>query len=285
MPKNPLTQKETRTKHKSSSKTSSSSTKRNDRNECKVLCCKKKFAKIATGILSTGLVASQCEIDRINNNVLIVEPKFEAILTTVMQTDPSGSEPHPGCTGDGAIESVAFTPMTNAVWSDLLTWKTVDPYLNNYLFAYEFEYTDYLNSHWGNFNVLNNDLLQIKYNVIDINQGITAITLDELANYVSIDSPLYYSQISSTAKNIECMLNQIFSQNQTAVPYNSSTSNFKPVISNATYIDKLDCNKVKNARLAVWREPCGGSTVADDGKYYLIGFSSRACRKPCSPCK
>ncbi len=286
MPLNPFSKKENRTKHKSSSKsTSTSSTRRDD---CKALCCKKKFAKIATGILSTGLVASQCEINRINNNVLIVEPKFEAILTTVMQSTAATSEPFPGCSGDGAIESVAVAAMQNAVWSDLLTWKTVDPCLTNYLFAYEFQYGDYLNGLWGNFNVLNNDLLQIKYQVSGINginQGANAITLNDLVNYTSVESPLYSTQIVSNAKNIECMLAQIFPQ--IAVTPNSESSNFKPVISNASYVDKLDNNKVKNARVAVWREPCTEEVpvTCNDGKYYLIGFSSKACRKPCSPCK
>ena len=286
MPLNPFSKKENRTKHKSSSKsTSVSSTSSTRRDDCKALCCKKKFAKIATGILSTGLVASQCEINRINNNVLIVEPKFEAILTTVMQSASDASGPVDGCTGDGAIESVAFNAMQNAVWSDLHTWKTVDPCLTNYLFAYEFQYGDYLNGLWGNFNVLNNDLLQIKYQVNGINginQGENAITLNDLVNYTSADSQ-FSTQIVSNAKNIECMLAQIFPQ--TAVTPNLDSSNFKPVISNASYIDKLDNNKVKNARVAVWREPCVDVDPLIHSKYYLIGFSSKACRKPCSPCK
>ena len=82
MPLNPFSKKEIKTKHKSSSTSSSKSSSTSSsksssksstkRDKCKILCCKKKFAKIATGILSTGLVASQCEINRINNNYMVI---------------------------------------------------------------------------------------------------------------------------------------------------------------------------------------------------------------------
>lgn len=279
MPLNPFSKKENQTKQhkKSTSSTSSSSSSKNNKYEIK--CCEKKFAKIATGILSTGLVASQCEINRINNNVLLVEPKFEAVLTSVMQTPstPVPTEP---------LESVAYDAMVNAVWSDLTTWKQTDPCLTNYLWVYEFSYSDYLNQRFGNFNVLNNDILEIKYGVTSIDQGATPITLNTLANYTSVQSPLYYNQIVLEANNIQNILQQIFCE--VSVPPNIDSSNYKPVVTNASYRDKLDYGKLKNARVAVWREIADVGTppvITIESKYYIAGFSSKACRKPCSPCK
>ena len=286
MPLNPFSKKENKTRHPTKSSSSYCSSSSSDKR--KELCCKKKFAKIANGILSTGLVASQCEINRINNNVLIVEPKFEAVLTTVMQS-MNAILGESGCSGPGNIESVAYDVMVNSVWSDITTWEKVDPCLTNYLWVYEFTYNDYLNHRWGNFNVLNNDIFEIKYDVTDVNQGMSEITLGELANYESADSPLYYKQIVDEALNVQKMLAQIFPQ--ISVPLNNSSANFKPIISNATYRDVLHCNKLKNARVAVWREQCNPAlddppcVSCDNGKFYIAGFSSNACRKPCSPCK
>ena len=286
MPLNPFCKKENRTKHKSSSTSSckssskSSSKHSSERDECKILCCKKKFAKIATGILATGLVASQCEINRINNNVLIVEPKFEAILTTVMQNNNSVIVDCSGASGSGEIQSVAFFAMQNAVWPDLSVWECSDPCLNNFIFAFEYNITDQRKQAWGSFNVLNHDLLELKYSV-DINQGETETTLTELAGLTSADSS-NYAKIVAISKNLQCMLAQI--NKQIAWPYSDDSYNFKPLISNASYIDKLDNNKVKNARIATWKETCESDGIAED-HYYLIGFSSKACRKTCSPCK
>lgn len=271
MPSNPFSKKENRKKHKSSSTRSE---------ECKVLCCKKKFAKIATGILSTGLIASQCEINRINNNVLIVEPKFEAILTTVMQNKDGIPD---GCSGaSGYMASVAEYAMQNAVWPDFSIWESSDPCLNNFLFAFEYDNSDKLKQNWGNFNVLNHDLLELKYNVpLDQARGMDAINLTELAT--TTDYAPYTTAVNSIAKNLQCMLAQI--NNQIAWPINDDSYNFRPLISNASYVDKLDNNKVKNARIATWREICSDESTAPHSKYYLIGYSSKACKKTCSPCK
>jgi hypothetical protein len=240
--------------------------------KCKVKCCKNKLLKLSNDILSTGLVASQCEIDRYYENIAKTEYKFNSVLNDVMQqsehSDPLDSE----------IKSYSAQVMTNCVWTNLYTFKMSDPTLQNYIWILQCSPNDLYNYNVMNFNIISHDILKCLLNIQGIDQGTTRLPIGEITkNSDDLYSNTVVTYVELFAKEI---IEILLGDKPVTLPMNDDTNNQVPIVSNSVYNSKDNNGNdvINTGKIAIWRE----KNSDDNVNFYIMGYGSNMCKNPVS---
>jgi len=253
---------------------------RHAQKKCEIACCKKKYAKIAKGLLSTGLLASECKIDQIVRADRI-DFKLQAILTTVMQGDPLDLA-CAGCSGAGEQDPVGYLAMVNSQWPNLCTWENCNPAFNEYLQVYRITYDNFCNRNWNSVEIVINDFVRffseegtVQLLPLDPTTNCNFLTVANLP----VPSPCAHSDEPSVKHEYIRFFKQI--SKQLCIPVDKDSSNDAPLVSNDVkyHFDGVEYD----GKFATWRTSCPENENVNPF-LYIAGYGIPACKKYCSPC-
>lgn len=253
--------------------------------KCEIVECKRKFRKVARGLLSTGLIASTCEIDNIKRADRI-DFKLQSVLSATMNLNQSYAGNNPGVC-DNYPYPVAWAAMANAQWPDLRIWECYNPQLDEFLFVYRGSYVDIRNRKWDNVEILVNDQIRLIDECELINNG-KFLKVVDLSNQTDEDNHPYYcgqGACPETPIYLDTVqtLNTITSQ--VCLPENYEESNFNPLVTNSVQYMMNGVPAV--GKVAVWRESCPAVSPCNKDTnvfIYIAGYGVPACKPHCSPC-